>query len=248
MSPGSVTVIAGSTHVVEVGALTSTEHPDVALVGLGTSSTHALELIERIVREAECPVIAVLEGHDAAFVDEAAKRGVFAYIVDGSPEELQSALDITLRRFAEYHNLQGAFGRRAQTERAKGILMERYQVDERQAFAMLRDHARHSGQKLVHVAQAVLDGHLLLAPEPGEADGDRRPGRRGRSAPAEGGADRRSTVGVRYESSSSARASRSPIASPTSGGAASRMRGETRRVGRSGMASEAHRALAGGDA
>ena len=53
------------------------------------------------MREAECPVIAVLEGHDAAFVDEAAKRGVFAYIVDGSPEELQSALDITLRRFAD---------------------------------------------------------------------------------------------------------------------------------------------------
>jgi response regulator NasT len=161
------TVIAGSTHVVEVGALTSSEHPDVALVGLGTSSTHALELIERIVREAECPVIAVLEGHDPEFVDEAAKRGVFAYIVDGSPDELKSALDITLRRFAEYHNLQGAFGRRAQTERAKGILMERYQVDERQAFAMLRDHARHSGQKLVHVALAVLDGHLLLPAKPG---------------------------------------------------------------------------------
>jgi response regulator NasT len=165
-------VIAGSTNVSEVGAVTSHEHPDVALVGLGTSSTHALELIERIVREAECPVIAVLEGHDAAFVDEAAKRGIFAYIVDGSPEELQSALDITLRRFAEYHNLQGAFGRRAQTERAKGILMERYQVDERQAFAMLRDHARHNGQRLVHVAQAVLDGHLLLPPAAGpSADG-----------------------------------------------------------------------------
>jgi response regulator NasT len=161
------TVIAGSTNVVEVGALTTSEHPDVALVGLGTSTAHALELIERIVREAECPVIAVLEGHDASFVDEAAKRGVFAYIVDGTPDELQSALDITLRRFAEYHNLQGAFGRRAQTERAKGILMERYQVDERQAFAMLRDHARHSGQKLVHIAQAVLDGHLLLPSSPG---------------------------------------------------------------------------------
>jgi AmiR/NasT family two-component response regulator len=166
-------VIAGSTDVSEVGALTSHEHPDVALVGLGTSSRHALELIERIVREADCPVIAVLEGHDAEFVNEAAKRGVFAYIVDGSREELQSALDITLRRFAEYHDLQGAFGRRAQTERAKGILMERYQVDERRAFAMLRDHARHSGQKIVHVAQAILDGHLLLPNRAGPpADND----------------------------------------------------------------------------
>jgi hypothetical protein len=27
---------------------------------------------------------------------------------------------------------------------------------------MLRDHARHSGQKILYVAQAVLDGHLLL--------------------------------------------------------------------------------------
>ena len=156
------TVIAGSTNVTEVGELTSSEHPDVALVGLGTSTTHALELIERIVREADCPVIAVLEGHDTAFVDEAAKRGVFAYIEDGTPDELQSALEITLRRFAEYHNLQGAFGRRALTERTKGILMERYQIDEQQAFTMLRDHARHSGQKILYVAQAVLDGHLLL--------------------------------------------------------------------------------------
>ena len=31
------TVIAGSTEVTEVGALTSQEHPDVALVGLGDS-------------------------------------------------------------------------------------------------------------------------------------------------------------------------------------------------------------------
>jgi two-component system, response regulator / RNA-binding antiterminator len=174
--------IAGSTNVAEVGALTSHEHPDVALVGLGTSSTHALELIERIVREADCPVIAVLEGHDNAFVNEAAKRGVFAYIEHGTPDELQSALDITLRRFAEYHNLQGAFGRRAQTERAKGILMERYQIDERQAFAMLRDHARHGGQKLVHVAQAVLEGHLLLpatahVSAARDTDGDDRRGR-----------------------------------------------------------------------
>jgi response regulator NasT len=170
------TVIAGSTNVAEVGELTSSEHPNVALVGLGDSSSHALELIERIVHEADCPVIAVLEGHDSAFVDEAAKRGVFAYIEDGSPDDLQSALDITLRRFAEYHNLQGAFGRRALTERAKGIIMERYQIDDREAFRMLRDHSRHSGQKLLHIAQAVLDGHLLLPPTVGASASNSQPG------------------------------------------------------------------------
>ncbi len=158
-------VIAGSTSIGDVGPITARELPDVALVGLGTSSAHALELIERIVREADCPVIAVLEGRDPGFVNEAAKRGVFAYVVDGSPEELQSALDITLRRFSEYHNLQGAFGRRAQTERAKGILMERHQIDEKDAFVLLREQARRNGRKLVDIAQAVIDGHRLLPAE-----------------------------------------------------------------------------------
>ena len=157
-------VIAASIEVGDVGALTAREHPDVALVGLGESSNHALDLIDRIVREASCPVIALLEGHDREFVDQAAKRGVFAYLVDGDADELQSALDITLSRFAEYHNLQGAFGRRAITERAKGILMERHQIDEQHAFALLRDQARHSGRKLVDIAQAIVDGHALLPP------------------------------------------------------------------------------------
>jgi AmiR/NasT family two-component response regulator len=50
---------------------------------------------------------------DPACVHEAAKRGIFAYILHDDPEELVSAIDITLQRFAEYHSLQERFGRRA---------------------------------------------------------------------------------------------------------------------------------------
>lgn len=53
------------------------------------------------MHEAACPVIALLSARDPAYIREAAKRGVFAYIIDTSPEELQSAIDITLQRFAE---------------------------------------------------------------------------------------------------------------------------------------------------
>src|SRR3954452_16217196 len=83
-------VIAREIDVREVGPVTAREHPDVALVGLGLSSDHALQLIAEIVREAACPVIALLSTKDPAYVNEAAKRGVFAYIVDTSSEELQS--------------------------------------------------------------------------------------------------------------------------------------------------------------
>lgn len=166
-------VIAREIYVKEVGAVTERERPDVALVGLGLSSEHALELITEIVRESSCPVIALLSAKDPAYVHEAAKRGVFAYIVDGDSEELQSAIDITLRRFAEYQSLQGAFGRRALIEQAKGILMARHSVDADHAFDMLRDHSQHNGRKLVDIAQAIVDSHLLLLPpatEPATAE------------------------------------------------------------------------------
>ncbi len=83
-------------------------------------SEHALELITEIVREASCPVIALLSAKDPAYVHEAAKRGVFAYIVDTTPEEPQSAIDITLPRFTEYHSLQGAFGAEQRSSRRRG--------------------------------------------------------------------------------------------------------------------------------
>ena len=157
-------VIAREIDVREVGAVTAREHPDVALVGLGLSSEHALQLITEIVHESTCPVIALLSARDPAYIDEAAKRGVFAYIVDADAEELQSAIDITLRRFAEYHNLQGAFGRRAVIEQAKGILMARHAIDQERAFEMLRSHSQRNGRKLIDVAEAIVESHLLLLP------------------------------------------------------------------------------------
>jgi AmiR/NasT family two-component response regulator len=160
-------VIAREIYVKEVGSATARERPDVAIVGLGLSSEHALELIGEIVREASCPVIALLHANDPAYIHEAAKRGVFAYIIDGSPDELQSAIDITLQRFTEYQNLQGAFGRRATIEQAKGILMCRHSINAEAAFQLLRDHSQNNGRKLIAVAEAIVDSYLLLAPRPG---------------------------------------------------------------------------------
>jgi two-component system, response regulator / RNA-binding antiterminator len=155
-------VVAGSVEIEEIGATTRREHPDVALVALGESSEHALEMISKVVHEAACPVITLLESGDPDFVNEAAKRGVFAYITDGDSQQLQSTLEIVLRRFAEYHNLEGAFARRATIERAKGILMAIHGLNEQEAFDMLRGHSQRSGRRLLDLAEAVTDSHQLL--------------------------------------------------------------------------------------
>ena len=160
-------VIARESSLPDVAAITVSEQPDVALVIVHEGTDQALHLIDRIVHEAVCPVIAVLDVQDRNFINEAAKRGIFAYIAHGGDaQELQSSIDIVLRRFAEYHNLEGAFARRAVTERAKGILMERHSIDERAAFNMLRDQARKGHRKVIDVAEALVATHPMLPARP----------------------------------------------------------------------------------
>jgi AmiR/NasT family two-component response regulator len=159
-------VIAREIEVADVGAVTARERPDVALVGLGESSDHALGLIEKIVHEATCPVIVLIHARDPEFVKEASKRGIFAHISDDDVEDWQSSIDIVLRRFAEYQDLEGAFGRRALIERAKGILMERHSINDATAFEMLREHSRTANRKLIDVASGVVDSHRLLPKQP----------------------------------------------------------------------------------
>jgi response regulator NasT len=171
-------VIAREIEVGDVGAVTARERPDVALVGLGESSGHALDLIDKIVREAACPVIVLLHARDPGFVQEASKRGVFAHISDADVDDWQSSIDIVLRRFGEYRDLEGAFGRRAMTERAKGILMERHAIDEVTAFEMLRERSRVDNRSLIHLASAVVDGYRLLPRHP-EVRDDPSPDHRG---------------------------------------------------------------------
>jgi response regulator NasT len=156
-------VIAVVKDLPKLASLSEEHWPDVAIVIVGDGSEGSLGMIRRIVTEAACPVIAVLDTRDRTFVTHAAKLGIFASIVGGlDPEEFQSTMEIALCRFAEYHDLEGAFGRRAITERAKGVLMERHAISEEKAFNMLRDHSRVTGRKIVELAEAVLASHLLL--------------------------------------------------------------------------------------
>ena len=67
-----------------------------------------------------------------------------------------------MRRFAELTELSEAVGqledaisRRATIERAKGILMERHGVSDREAFEMLRAEARSNNRRLYEVASEV---------------------------------------------------------------------------------------------
>jgi len=145
------------------------DDPDLAVVVLHDDDEHALGLISELSEYASGPVIALLEGEDADFAAGAAERGIDACAWPVTPDAVQAAIEVAVRRHAErraleqeVEQLQGALERRSVIERAKGILMERHGVGDRAAFDLIRDHARSTNRTVVAVAQSVTDGHGLL--------------------------------------------------------------------------------------
>jgi AmiR/NasT family two-component response regulator len=159
--------------VSEAIELIATEDPDLAIVVVHQDDEHALALIAETVEYASGPVIAQTRNGDVDFVARAAERGISAWIESASPEVVQGAIEVALRRYEENARLQvkvdqleSALERRALIERAKGILMERHAVDERRAFELMRDHARAQSRRVVDIARTVTEGHALLPKQP----------------------------------------------------------------------------------
>jgi AmiR/NasT family two-component response regulator len=163
------TVCAHAVTAAQAGALIASEDPDLSVVAVDADDEHALELIEEISEYARGPVIALLGEHKAEFVSAAAERGIDAFARPRFLEEVKGAIELALHRHAEHtrlaeqvEQLETALERRGTIERAKGILMERHGVDERQAFELLRQQARRSNRRVIDLALAVADGHALL--------------------------------------------------------------------------------------
>jgi AmiR/NasT family two-component response regulator len=167
-------VTATAVDLAQVTEAISREEPELSIVVVHRDDEHALGLIEEISAFASGPIIALLAEEDADFARRAAERGIYAAVRDGDPDAIQSAIEIALRRHAETERLveqvdrlEGALERRAVIERAKGILMERHGIGDREAFDRMRAHARSNNRTVVDVAVAVTEGHALLAADGG---------------------------------------------------------------------------------
>jgi AmiR/NasT family two-component response regulator len=168
----------------EAAAAIAERDPELALVRVREDEERSLDLIGEISAYASGPVIALLEVEDPELVAAAAERGIFAYVRPLEPARVQGAIEVALRRHADAERLEEkvdqletALERRAIIERAKGILMERHDVDDARAFDLLRDHARRRRAKVVDVARSVAAGRALL-PRDQRAPGLSAPSRR----------------------------------------------------------------------
>jgi two-component system, response regulator / RNA-binding antiterminator len=157
-------VVAREVRVTDAAQVAEAAAVELALVGLSPegNAEHALALIAALVGGGRCPVVVVGENVEAEFLADAAALGVYAHASRLHALPLRSAIDVASRRFNDQAHVQAVLEKRTLIERAKGILMERYQLDEHAAFQMLRREARNENLRLTDAAELILQGHRLL--------------------------------------------------------------------------------------
>jgi two-component system, response regulator / RNA-binding antiterminator len=144
--------------------------PDMIIVDAESDARDALEHVVMATRQARRPIVLFTNDNDTSHVRDAVAAGVSAYIVAGlSPERIRPILDVAMARFEHEQGLRSELASaktelqdRKVIERAKGLLMQRQNLDEPAAYARLRKAAMDKGLRLGEVAQRMLDAADLL--------------------------------------------------------------------------------------
>jgi response regulator NasT len=123
-----------------------------------------LEAASAINAERIAPVLLLTAYSEAPMIEEATRAGGLAYRVKPfRKQELQPAIESAIARYRELAALEGELdSMQEQIEtrrivgRAKAILMERYNLTEREAFRRLQAQSLSLNKSLREIADAIL--------------------------------------------------------------------------------------------
>ncbi len=144
--------------------------PDVIIVDIDSPDRDMLEDMRCVAKDQQRPVVMFTQDGKAEVIKAAVEAGVAAYVVDGlKPERVRPVVDVAIARFAQFQQLRGELDKARTTlaerklvEKAKGILMHRRGCSEEEAYQLMRKMAMDGKQKLVDVANKVIDAAQLL--------------------------------------------------------------------------------------
>ncbi len=154
----------------EAIALANRLKPDLIMMDIRMPEMEGTEAAARIHDQMAVPIIMLTAYADKETVRKAEAAGALAYLVKPVSEvELPPAITIALSRFHEIqglrthvNELEDSLEARKLIERAKGILMQRLGLNERDAYERLRQRARDKRAKMKDIAQAIIEAEELL--------------------------------------------------------------------------------------
>jgi len=169
LSGASITKLTSSDSG-ELLKTVTTLQPDVIIMDCETPDKDTIDSLKLVAKENPKPIVMFVEDGDGVLAKEAVRAGVSAYIVDGlSSSRVQPVIEVAIERFNMFNGLQKELEKskedlvaRKTIERAKGILMDKRNVTESEAFASMRKLAMQESITIKEVADKILSVASIL--------------------------------------------------------------------------------------
>ena len=157
-------VVAEARDGEEAVELAREHQPELAIMDVKMPKLDGIDAARKILAERPIPIVMLTAYGQDELVSRAVEAGVFGYLVKPFREQdLLPAIAAARARHdelqalrAEAESLADALAARKVIERAKGLLMEKEQLSEEEAFARLRKASQASGRPLKVIAEAVV--------------------------------------------------------------------------------------------
>ena len=145
--------------------------PDIVIMDMQMPELGGDGAAQQIAKQHPTPVVMLTAYSDTEHIRKAEASGALGYLIKPiNPEELPPAIDVAIARFREMQRLreqvdmlQETLESRKVVERAKGILMQRRQLSEDEAYDMMRQRARERHCKVKDIALAIVEAESLLS-------------------------------------------------------------------------------------
>ncbi|MEL6827591.1 MAG: ANTAR domain-containing protein [Pseudomonadota bacterium] len=164
LAENAVVTLATQIHGRPLLDLIARLQPDVIIMDCQSPDRDTIESLRQVAQSNPKPIVMFVEEEGSAFMQDAIEAGVSAYVIDGlKPNRVRPLIDTAMTRFkvmdglrSELKKTKDDLAARKVIERAKGLLMERQQMTEDQAFSAMRDMSQQQSKPIKEVAESVI--------------------------------------------------------------------------------------------
>jgi two-component system, response regulator PdtaR len=159
------TVVGEAVDGLKAVELARKHKPDLVIMDIKMPEMDGIAAAKIISTEKIAPVLLLTAFSQKEIVEKAKDSGVLAYLVKPVKEaNLFPAIEIALSRFQEFADLEkeledvkNSLENRKILDRAKGILMDTYNLNESDAYRRIQQYSMSKRKSIREVAQAIID-------------------------------------------------------------------------------------------
>ncbi len=142
--------------------------PDLAILDIKMPGMDGISAAKEIAGGRWAAVLILTAFSQRDLVEQARDAGAIGYLVKPfQKSDLVPAIEVAIGRFTELraleqevHSLEEQLTTRRVVERARGVLMDKHNLSENEAFSFIQHSAMRQRAKMRAVAEQVLDGSL----------------------------------------------------------------------------------------